>query len=162
MTPRERLADLMEARASELGMRWEDVAAAGGPAVRTLQAIRHEDKPLRRLTVLRIETALRWERGSVSLILDGGDPAPLPDGPSAADDERRRQYPVFASLDDDLIVPFLEVLRAERRAGVPLRGEHEERIMASRRLSEAMRLQMIAEIRWIDAGRPGLSEETAG
>lgn len=79
--PLERLARLMEERTRELDMTWQDVAAAGGPAVRTLNNIRNGRSVPDHATRPKLDAALRWQPGSVRAILDGGDPVPL-DGPA--------------------------------------------------------------------------------
>jgi hypothetical protein len=76
--PRERLAEFMERRRRELGLRWQDVSDASGISVRALQAIRRPDSaPMRALTKARLETGLQWAPGSVQAIEDGGKPVPL-------------------------------------------------------------------------------------
>ena len=74
---RRRLSDLMEQRRLELGLRWKQVAEAGGISYESIRAIRSGTADMRSLTRHGIETGLRWEAGSVERILAGGDPAPL-------------------------------------------------------------------------------------
>jgi hypothetical protein len=80
---RRRLADFMEERRLELGLRWQEVADAAAAAgfrvsLKTLHSVRAGTSDIRPMTQRGIEAGLRWERGSVSRILDGG--APLPAG----------------------------------------------------------------------------------
>ena len=91
---RERLASLMDDRRLELGLRWRDVAEAGGISYEALRDVRNGTGGIRRLTEHAIETGLQWERGSVARILAGGEldpqpqrrPAPLTLAPPAPDD----------------------------------------------------------------------------
>lgn len=73
---RERLAELMEERRKDLRLRWQDVAETAGLSLKTLHSVRTSDKGMAQLTKTAIEDALRWEHGSVDLILAGGDPVP--------------------------------------------------------------------------------------
>jgi hypothetical protein len=75
---RQRLADLMEDRLRQLGLRWQDVADAGGLSVKSLWSARQPGSraAIAPLTRRKIEIGLRWEHGSVSRILGGGDPIP--------------------------------------------------------------------------------------
>ena len=85
---RVRLASLMDDRRLELGLRWRDVAEAGGVSYEALRDVRNGTGGIRRLTEHAIETGLQWEAGSVGLILAGGDPVPLGGGsPAIADDD---------------------------------------------------------------------------
>ena len=74
---RERLASLMDDRRLELGLRWRDVAEAGGISYEALRDIRNGSGGIRRLTEHAIDTGLQWEPGTVARILAGGDPAPV-------------------------------------------------------------------------------------
>ena len=75
---RERLAEFMEERRSELRLRWQDVADAGGISIRALQAVRHGTSEIRPLTRAGIEAGLQWAHGSLQMIEEGRDPVPLP------------------------------------------------------------------------------------
>jgi len=72
-----RLAELMEERRLDLGLRWNDVAAESGMSVEGLRAMRRDGAVPRALNQRGIEKALRWERGSVKRVLRGEDPVPL-------------------------------------------------------------------------------------
>ena len=71
-----RLSDLIEQRRLELGLRWKQVAKAGGISYESIRAIRSGTADMRSLTGHGIETGLRWEPGSVERILAGGEPGP--------------------------------------------------------------------------------------
>lgn len=88
---RRQLARDMEKRRLELGLRWQEVADAGRVSLRALNNARTGDREIRPLTRQGIEKGLRWELGSIELILSGGRPVPRNDGrrdpvPTPADD----------------------------------------------------------------------------
>lgn len=74
---RKRLAQHMDARRVFLGLRWADVADRAGLTTETLRQVRQGPGEIRPLTRRGIEEALEWELGSVTAILDGGEPTPL-------------------------------------------------------------------------------------
>ncbi|MCA1570808.1 MAG: helix-turn-helix transcriptional regulator [Chloroflexi bacterium] len=76
---RERLADLMEERRVELGLRWVDVAEAAGITAETLRQVRSGHADIRPLTARAIEQGLRWKLGSIKAVLAGGEPDVLPE-----------------------------------------------------------------------------------
>jgi hypothetical protein len=78
-TSEHRLARLMNERRLDLGLRWEEVAGVIGITEGGLRALRRDGSVPRELTQRGIEKALRWQRGSVLRIIDGGDPAVLDD-----------------------------------------------------------------------------------
>jgi len=92
---RQRLAEQMDARRLELGMRWQDVAAEAGVSLKTLYSVRTGEGGVTGLTQGKVEKGLRWGPGSVESILGGGDPVPLPqagpppDAPPSPDGEPR-------------------------------------------------------------------------
>ena len=66
-------------------MTQEDVRAAGGPSTATQRLIEGGHQSRYQPVILgRLETALKWERGSVRRILAGGDPVPVSDEPARA------------------------------------------------------------------------------
>lgn len=67
----------MERRRVELGLRWKDVATAGGISYEAVRAVRHGDTDLRALTKRGIDVGLQWVPGSVQSILEGGKPVPV-------------------------------------------------------------------------------------
>ncbi|HLK74037.1 MAG TPA: hypothetical protein VKU77_10370 [Streptosporangiaceae bacterium] len=79
-----RLADQMERRRLELGLRWQEVAEIGGVSLRAINNARTGTAEIRPLTQQGIARGLRWSSGSVRKILEGGDPEPLPASPAVA------------------------------------------------------------------------------
>ena len=79
----QRLGALVSERRGDLGLTQEDVRAAGGPSTATQRLIEggHQSK-YQPVILGRLETALKWERGSVRRILAGGDPVPVSDEPA--------------------------------------------------------------------------------
>jgi hypothetical protein len=75
---RDRLDALMDERHKQLRLGWKDVARLAGIGERTVWSVRKERHEIEDQTMEGIETALRWEPGSVQKILDGHDPVPLP------------------------------------------------------------------------------------
>ena len=76
----QRLADFVSDRRADLGMTQEDVRAAGGPSTATQRLIEGALQSRYQPVILgRLETALKWERGSVRRVLAGGDPVPASD-----------------------------------------------------------------------------------
>lgn len=71
---RKRLSDAMRARRDELRVTWVNVARDAGIATETLRAIRHGDNEPSTLTKRGLESALRWEPGSIDSVLSGGEP----------------------------------------------------------------------------------------
>ncbi|GGK93780.1 hypothetical protein Ppa06_61970 [Planomonospora parontospora subsp. parontospora] len=76
-TPRRRLARLMTERRDELGLYWNDVAERAGLTKEGLRSVRGGAGTMRPPTKRGIEAALRWARGSVDRILEGGAPVAL-------------------------------------------------------------------------------------
>lgn len=74
-TQRERLAQHMDERRIDLGLRWADVADLAGLTPEGLRGVRRGDGELRGLTRRGIEDALQWSRGSVQTVLAGGEPS---------------------------------------------------------------------------------------
>ncbi len=74
---RRRLGELMDQRRLELGLRWQDVAEAGGVSLKALHSARTGNASIRPLTQQAIENGLRWEHGSIQCVMDDGDPIPL-------------------------------------------------------------------------------------
>jgi hypothetical protein len=72
---RKRLAEAMEDRREELGLRWQDVAAAGGVSLKTLHSARTGDSGIAPLTRHGIEVGLQWERKTVLRILEEDAPS---------------------------------------------------------------------------------------
>ncbi len=76
MEPHERLDEAMEERRLELGMSWTGLAREAEISPTALRAIRRGDYRPSRLTARHLDTAFRWEPGSVEIILLGGEPTP--------------------------------------------------------------------------------------
>jgi hypothetical protein len=79
------LADRMDRRRAELGLRWADVADRGGITTQTLREVRAGTRRPRGLTKAAIERALEWTPGSVDAALEGGEPAPVVTDPREGD-----------------------------------------------------------------------------
>jgi hypothetical protein len=69
---------LVRERRDDLGLTQAAVAAAGGPSSATMRLIEGALQQGYQPAILnRLEDAIRWQRGSVRTVLDGGDPVPL-------------------------------------------------------------------------------------
>ena len=79
--PHERLDRLMNARRKELGLYWNEVAAAARVREQTLGAVRKGENSPSDMTRIGLDRALEWEAGSVDAILRGGNPTPLNEAP---------------------------------------------------------------------------------
>jgi hypothetical protein len=75
---RKRLKREIEARKHHLGWTWERIAADAGLKVDTIRRVRNEMSDIQLPTRRALETGLRWKEGSVTSILSGGPPIPLP------------------------------------------------------------------------------------
>lgn len=80
---RSRLSAVMEARRLELDLSWDKVAKRAGLSIAHLRRVRGGDVALTAKAKWKIEQALRWNRGSIDLVLAGKDPEPAP---AASDD----------------------------------------------------------------------------
>ena len=78
----ERLARYIDQRRLELGMKWDEVAAAAGIKPPTLRAIRNGTNSPSPLTMRGLDRALQWAPGSVEQILKGSDPLPADQPPA--------------------------------------------------------------------------------
>lgn len=114
---RARLARLMNDRRMALGLKWSDVAAAGGTSPETLRAVRRESAPLRDLTKAGIARGLQWTTDSVDRVLGGGNPVQLEDeyrdqaGPPAGAPEVVRSNWDDSTVRDLWGKPFAEDAR---------------------------------------------------
>jgi hypothetical protein len=79
----------MEDRLIELGLRWQDVATAGGVSLRALVRARTGEQELTPRTLAAIDKGLRWERGTAARILTGEEPLSAPLRPEPQRLERR-------------------------------------------------------------------------
>lgn len=119
---RERLNRHMEDRRYELGMRtWRALSDRAGIAYETLRALRAGSNPSD-ATVRDLETALKWERGSIDAILAGGQPTPRVDRHVDLHDSGRAEDDLSAdrelSVQEQLrmVTEELRELRAEVKA----------------------------------------------
>jgi hypothetical protein len=125
---RERLASQMDDRRLELGLRWRDVAKAGGVSYEALRDVRKGTGGIRRLTAHAIETGLQWEPGSVTCILDGGEPVPAdPSRPSAPATAIRapstfRATPAMERAMESHITGLKALVAEAQIRGAPLTG----------------------------------------
>jgi hypothetical protein len=100
----------MDGRRLELGLAWQEVAEHGGISLRALANARAGDSEIRPLTRAGIEKGLQWEPGSVTDVLGGGDPAPVPardapgDFPPVSPAMRRRMGRALAEIDARITV----------------------------------------------------------
>lgn len=78
---RARLRALLEARQRQEDRTWQEIADAGGITYETIRRVRTGSAEISRDTREALEDGLRWERGSIRDILQGGDPTPLPGSP---------------------------------------------------------------------------------
>jgi hypothetical protein len=181
---RERLASHMDDRRLELGLRWRDVAEAGGISYEALRDVRNGHGGIRRLTEHAIETALQWEAGSVASILNGGDPVPAVSEPAPVTTTGGITLPSLAVTGDAAAAEdAAEVTRAVVVAAIGPRLErqvwaevhrHPEGTPASvifadpveialfeRDAPELQRIRWIAALRSVDA-RPTYQARRAG
>ena len=79
-----RLAEAIDERRLELGLRWSDLTERGGPSGEWLRSLRRGDaRDIRYLTRARIAKALGWQRSYVDGLLAAGmQPEPLDDRPA--------------------------------------------------------------------------------
>ncbi|MBG0814180.1 hypothetical protein [Planomonospora sp. ID82291] len=112
-TPRRRLARLMTERRDELGLYWNDVAERAGLTKEGLRSVRGGVGTMRPPTKRGIETALRWTRGSVDRILEGGSPVTL-----EAETAVRAAAPPAARMPSPSDDTVLGALGAEVDAGI--------------------------------------------
>jgi hypothetical protein len=109
---RRQLATAMDNRRLELGMRWQDVAAAGGVSLRAISQARTGDKDIRPLTRRGIEKGLEWAPGTIERILSGrAAPAGItpPEPPPGAAPPSRENAALRQILEDERLP--LEVRR---------------------------------------------------
>lgn len=66
----------MDRRRIELGYEWGDIASQAGVSTAFLRGLRKGGKGARDLTKAKLEDALQWKRGSIDIVLAGGQPTP--------------------------------------------------------------------------------------
>lgn len=77
---REYLGEVVESRRLQLRLSKEEAARRSGLSVKTWTSV-EAGREVRKTTYVGVEAAMEWERGSVSAVLDGGDPVALPPVP---------------------------------------------------------------------------------
>lgn len=112
---RQRLAQHMDDRRLDLGLRWTDVAEDSGLTTETLRQVRFGTGEIRGLTMTAIESALGWERGSIRAVLAGGKPTVLTEAQGG--EERSPKPDVLTAIDNDpdLLEEAREHLRNQYR-----------------------------------------------
>jgi transcriptional regulator with XRE-family HTH domain len=96
-----RLADYIRQRRDELELTQAEAAELAGIGLSTFQKAEYGyDKEPRKHTREGIETAMRWARGSVRAILNGGEPTPLREDDNGGD-------PAATAPDDDRPKPTI-------------------------------------------------------
>lgn len=91
---RARLRALIEERADDLELNWRELVTASGVPYETIRRVRTGDRPINRDTREGLEDGLKWDRGSIRAILDGGDPTPLPAAPRIAVEDHVLDTPI--------------------------------------------------------------------
>lgn len=78
---------VQERRLGDLQMTQPELSTAGGPGLRLISTIETAGQTSYEAGgIWKLETALRWQRGSIQDILDGGEPTPLePEGEAPAE-----------------------------------------------------------------------------
>ncbi|MGH3382350.1 MAG: helix-turn-helix domain-containing protein [Actinoallomurus sp.] len=93
----ERLDQALKQRILELDITWVELASASRVSIQTLSAIRAGRNRPNERTQRRIEDALGWAHGSITTVMDGGDPATA----DTADDRiDRLERQIFEALDE--------------------------------------------------------------
>lgn len=77
------VADAVKERREHLGMRQEDITAAGGPSKALMYQLESgATKSYQDVKIANLEKALRWSPGSVKAVRDGQQPSELSEAPS--------------------------------------------------------------------------------
>lgn len=119
---RERLARKIEARRIELGLSGAAAARAAGIDRATWSSAENGIRRTAEHNYAGIERALRWQPGSISAILDGGEPTPA-DAPSSepVDEEIelvRTDPKLTPDMRERIITLILERRKRERAAAI--------------------------------------------
>ena len=69
-----RLSIVLNRRRVELGMSWNEVSDKSRISIAHLRRVRAGKSPVTELVARGLETTLSWTPGSISKILEGGDP----------------------------------------------------------------------------------------
>ena len=111
----DRLIHFVEARMAQLNLSKEEVARRGGPGVDTLSKVRYRHSTQRTPmvgTLLRLDRALGWERGSSAVVLAGGSPLSLTAKRSRRTNRRDTQ-PGQPMTDHEILHRLVSQLRDE-------------------------------------------------
>lgn len=136
MEPHRRLDQAMNARRIELGLNWRDIAERAEVSYESLRRIRKGDYRPSTLAAHRLDAALKWARGSVEKVLDGGNPIPLENGLAAkapkvrtqaglSERETRQQHLALALVEAEKALASAteeELEEFEERYGALIRG----------------------------------------
>jgi hypothetical protein len=158
----QRLADLVSERRADLGMTQEDVRAAGGPSTATQRLIEGALQSRYQPVILgRLETALKWERGSVRRILAGRDPVAVDSEPEPVTATASvTPTPMAADTDADAMesaVVTAALPRREREVWAEMRASL-QRTHAGRELFSDLAERAL----WPEGGAPIELTEQAG
>ena len=171
---RQRLADLMESRRLELGLRWREVAEAGNISYEVIRAVRNGNGQIRPLSQHGIETGLHWSAGSVQRILDGGDPASIEPAPvttsggitipsfsvvssATADDAANVTRAVVIAAISPIAVEQVKAEVGRYPKGTPasvIFADPVEAALFERKAPELQRIHWIAALRAVDDSPP--------
>ena len=165
---RRELARRMELRLTELRLRWQDVANAGGVSLRAVQSARRGDAEIRLRTQRGIEDGLQWPAGYIQDVLDGKTPtldAPTGQQPApastepAAEAETEPVPPAVADAIASLIALVTPMIDTEiRRARLRMQktdvsgrevfaNEYEQAVWDLDKMPEYRRVRTIAALR---------------
>ncbi|MBV2364990.1 hypothetical protein ACFPZ0_24585 [Streptomonospora nanhaiensis] len=111
----ERLWDLSQKRADEIGKNLQEIAAEAGLSTQTVYKWR-KGRRVDGKTDRRISHAFQWEVGSREAIMNGGEPTPLSETPPAPANPPPRHYP--DDPQERAIQAVLETLPPEERLEV--------------------------------------------
>jgi hypothetical protein len=118
----QRVAEYVRERRTDLGMTQADVQAEGGPATATQRLIEGALRDSYQPAILgRLERALRWKRGSIRAIRNGGEP--MPEAPLS--EHSAPALPDLTTLDPRrrrLLDAFIELLMADEPSEENRRG----------------------------------------
>jgi hypothetical protein len=116
----QRVAEYVRERRTDLGMTQADVQAEGGPATATQRLIEGALRDSYQAAILsRLERALRWKRGSIRAIRNGGEPV-VTDAPA-----------LRAVPDTELSEAFREIERQQANADDSVLTEDELQILGT-------------------------------
>jgi hypothetical protein len=97
---RSRLSRAMQARRLELDLSWDRVAKHAEISIAHLRRVRAGEVTLTAKAKEKIERALRWNPGSIDLVLAGEDPEPVADTRRIAEPNGPAEIPAEVTLDE--------------------------------------------------------------